>query len=120
MTIDSFLKRSAFWERDRLEGSPVRKGYDEIDEAMRDKDVGLYIQGRNLSRLLSHAASHAPFYKAFSSHVDDLPSWPVMDKSLLLEEYDSHLVPYEEIPGQVGDLYIQRTSGSTGVPFALP
>lgn len=43
-----------------------------------------------------------------------------MDKLNLTANYESIVISPANIPGQVGDVFIQRTSGSTGVPFAIP
>lgn len=39
---------------------------------------------------------------------------------MILADRDAFLTPEELIPGQKGKLHIQTTSGSSGIPFALP
>ena len=42
-----------------------------------------------------------------------------MNKADLIANYDKLKVDESEIPGQIGPVYVQKTSGSTGTPFKI-
>lgn len=111
--------RSRFWILDFFKGSPIRKHYNEImfldthnSEECQEK------LNKKLEALLLHAKKHSEFYAKYDSL--NLKDYPVMNKLSLIANMDSIKVAPSVIPGQVGDVHIQRTSGSTGVPLAVP
>lgn len=43
-----------------------------------------------------------------------------MNKTKYIDNYNDIIIPEHLIPGQVGQVHIQSTSGSTGTPFRVP
>lgn len=118
MSFDGFCKRTLYWTNDFLHGKKVRKHYDQIKKAMSDCSIGKAIQQENLKNLLSHAVSCSEFYKSYKGRT--LNEFPIVNKSILIENYDAITVPVEKIPEQETEkVHIQKTSGSTGTPFAV-
>lgn len=68
-----------------------------------------------LRSILSFAKQHAKFYAEVKG--DQLSDFPVIDKQTLIDRYADFLVAEDKIPGQQGLVHVQKTSGSTGVPF---
>lgn len=72
-----------------------------------------------LTDLLQHAVKNTLFYRNIKSL--ELKDYPVVNKSVLQEHYDEIFIPETNNPWQCsGKYHIQRTSGSTGTPFAVP
>lgn len=71
-----------------------------------------------LESLLNFAKSHTVFYGEVKGR--KLSDFPVINKQVILSRYNDFLVSERDIPGQKGRLHIQKTSGSTGTPFAIP
>lgn len=118
MSLNGFCKRNFYWFQDFLHGSKVRKHYNEIKTVMKSVKVGKNIQKKNLSSLLKHATENTEFYKGYKGK--KLKQFPVMNKSKLIENYDSIVVPVDKIPEQeTQEVHVQKTSGSTGTPFAI-
>lgn len=118
MDLNALYLRLRYWINDWLHGSPIRKSYNEIKYISEHSfEEGLSIREDKLKSLLRHASANTVFYKGYS---DELCSFPIMNKSLYLEHYDTIKVNVENIPGQKGPIHIQTTSGSTGTPFAVP
>ena len=119
MDLNALYRRSLFWIKDFLSGSPIRNQYNDVkyfaekteSEARERKRTKLY-------KLLKYAQTNSVFYKDFTSL--ELKDYPVMNKLKLIENMDKIRVPDRVIPGQRGVVHIQRTSGSTGVPLAVP
>lgn len=119
MNIRAFYLRNRFWFKDWIEGSPIRKQYKEIRYiAEHPYSEGLPIREKALSELLAYARTNTEYYSQYSSQV--LDDFPVMDKLALIENHDKIIVDSNKIPGQKGEVFIQKTSGSTGVPLAMP
>lgn len=119
MDLHAAYLRREFWIKDFFAGSPVGKPYAEIKEfdCMKFEEAENF-RKLKLASLLSHAQQHTRFYSGYSSM--NLKDYPIMNKSALLDRYEDICVSIEEIPGQVGRLHIQSTSGSTGTPFKIP
>lgn len=119
MNVNALLLRTSFWVSDFLKGSPIRKPYREIcyiQEHSYEKTFPY--REKKLLDLLSFARKHSLFYANISR--SDLKLFPVMNKLSLIQSYDAIRVAEENIPGQEGPVFIQTTSGSTGVPFRIP
>lgn len=120
MSLRTYFLRKRFWINDFLHGSPMWKDF---------KDV-LYISNNQcyksggvkrriyLESLLDFAKSHTVFYGEVKGC--KLSDFPVINKQVILSRYNDFLVSERNIPGQKGRLHIQKTSGSTGTPFAIP
>ena len=119
MDLNALFLRTRFWVKDFLNGSPIRTPYKEIKFIQEHSyEKGHPIREEALRKLLAHAKQNTIFYKNVKG--DDLNSFPIMNKSSLLEHYNEICVEKSKIPGQVGDIHIQTTSGSTGTPFKIP
>lgn len=68
--------------------------------------------------MLEFAKANTVFYGGVNG--DKLTDFPVINKQIILNRYEDFLVPEHKIPGQKGKLHVQKTSGSTGTPFAVP
>ena len=119
MDIHALYLRNKFWLDDYIKGMPIGKPYKEIkyiSEHQKKESDG--IRERKLHAILNYARTNCSFYKGITS--DDLSSFPVMNKLKYIDNYDLIKVAENAIPGQVGKVHIQTTSGSTGTPFAVP
>lgn len=111
--------RNKFWEEDRRSGSPIGLPYREVEFILsHSMDEGWPMRRKKLHDLLDYARANTRYYSRYDSY--ELSSYPVMTKTMLIEHHDEIAVKPEIIPGQVGPVFIQRTSGSTGNPLAMP
>lgn len=111
--------RNKFWEEDRRNGSPIGIPYREVEYIFtHNMDDGWPIRKQKLHDLLDYARANTQFYGKYEGY--DLNTFPVMTKALLIAHHDEIAVTPECIPGQKGPVFIQRTSGSTGNPLAMP
>ena len=118
MNLRALYLRRKFWFQDRLKGSPIGKPYREIKYIQEHSfEEGLPVRQAALEQLLKHAQKHANFYSGYTSL--NLADYPVMNKMKLIENYEQLRVADKDIPGQVGDVYVQKTSGSTGTPLTI-
>ena len=119
MNLRTTYLRYKFWINDFINGSPIRTPYNEIKFiAENSYDKGEKIREKKLKKLLQFAQKNCKFYKDITT--TRLSDFPVMNKMLYKENYDMIRVDENLIPQQKGKLHIQRTSGSTGTPFAIP
>lgn len=113
-----FLRRE-FWENDEKNGSPIGIPYKEVEFIQtHSMEEGWPVRKRKLHDLLDYARNNTQFYKNYKGY--DINAYPVMTKAMLIEHHDEISVKPENIPGQCGPIFIQRTSGSTGNPLAMP
>ena len=120
MSLGGFVRRTAFWHDDKKNNDGyIRAQYDQVMRAIDDPAYALAMQQSNLAEYLEYMTRHSSFYSKYSA-TEDLLSFPVMKKLQLIEHHDAMVIDPADIPHQRGDLYIQRTSGSTGIPFAVP
>ena len=114
------LLRYRFWINDFLNGSPIGKQYRDIKYVEEhSKKKGDAYRKEALRNLLEYSWDNSRFYKNYRNKYN-LCQYPVMNKLTLIQDYDSIVVTPNLIPGQVGNVYIQKTSGSTGMPLAIP
>lgn len=119
MSFGGFIRRELYWTNDFLHGSPVGKHYREIGRVLSNSEKGVLIQKRALDQLLEYAANNCPFYSPYDP--SDIKNFPIVNKNILIENHDSVAVSADRIPEQkTKEIYVQRTSGSTGTPFAVP
>lgn len=119
MDLNALYLRARFWTNDFFKGSPIRKPYNEIKFIQEHSyQEGLSIREKALHQLLEHARQNTIFYKNIKEC--NLQAFPIMNKTSLLEHYNDICVDKSKIPGQIGDVHIQTTSGSTGTPFKIP
>ena len=124
MSVNGWIKRTVYWANDYLHGKKVRRFYEDLQKVHASRDTGYPIQQQHLAEMLEHATTNSPFYRKFAGRGSDgwdLTVFPVMNKTILIENYDTICIPVEKVPWQEGKpFFIQRTSGSTGTPFAVP
>lgn len=123
MSINGWIKRTAYWTYDALHGKKVRYFYDDLNRVLSDYNKGYPIQQEHLNAILEHAATNSMFYKKISEggKAVKLSDFPVVNKTILNDNHDEVCVPIEKIPYQEGQtVHVQKTSGSTGTPFAVP
>ena len=121
MTIESTIKRKAYWFNDARRGGIVRAGFDDLETVMSDYEKGSAIQTKRLRELLEYASANTEYYRDYKDRVGDLSQWPILTKLDFIRDYEAHKVPEHLIPGQGGrPVYLQKTGGSTGVPFSVP
>lgn len=115
----SLYYRTKFWATDFFKGSPIGKHYREVKylSTHNASDTVAYRENK-LKDFLKYVSTNSPFYRSYLGR--SLSYFPVVNKSILLENYDEIRIPQDRIPGQKGKLHIQSTSGSTGTPFAIP
>lgn len=115
----SLYYRTKFWVTDFFKGSPIGKHYREVKylSTHNASDTVAYRE-KKLKDFLKYVSTNSPFYGSYLGR--SLSYFPVVNKSILLENYDEIRIPQDKIPGQKGKLHIQSTSGSTGTPFAIP
>ncbi len=119
MDFVALYKRLSFWIKDFFHGSPIGGPYKEIKWLSEHSfEEGRSLREKKLQNLLKFAQCNSSFYSSYSSL--NLSDYPVLKKKDLIIHKSEIAVPIEKIPGQIGDLYIQRTSGSTGTPLAIP
>lgn len=111
--------RNRFWDEDKKKGSPIGIPYKEIEFILtHSMDEGWPLRKKKLYELLDYARKNTLFYSSFDGY--DLSTYPVMSKTMLIKYFNEIVVKPELIPGQDGPVFIQRTSGSTGTPLAMP
>lgn len=119
MTILSSFLRYHFWIRDFFRGGKVHSHYMNIRYIQESGVQTQCLRQQLLTDLLQHAVKNTLFYRNIKSL--ELKDYPVVNKSVLQEHYDEIFIPETNNPWQYGGKYhIQRTSGSTGIPFAVP
>lgn len=115
----SLYYRTKFWVNDFFKGSPIGKHYREVKYLSTHNASDTYsYRDKKLKEFLKYVSTNSPFYGSYLGR--SLSYFPVVNKSILLENYDEIRIPHDKIPGQKGKLHIQSTSGSTGTPFAIP
>lgn len=118
MDLNALYLRTRFWFLDYIHGSPIRNQYNDVKYfAEHNVEETKACKEAKLHDLLRYAQANSTFYSKYSSL--NLNEYPVMNKMSLIENMDQIRVKDEVIPGQVGGVHIQRTSGSTGVPLAV-
>ncbi|MGN0620902.1 MAG: hypothetical protein ACI4I9_03445 [Porcipelethomonas sp.] len=118
MSFDGFCKRNIYWLNDILHGRKVRKHYNEIKIVLQNYEKGKKISEKNLKNLLDYVTTNCEFYKQYKGM--ELSEFPIMNKTKLIENYDVLTIPVQCIPEQeTPNVHIQKTSGSTGTPFAI-
>lgn len=119
MKLDCMIKRHGYWFIDFLKKCPVGQHFDDITFILENKNnSGIDRQKAHLRNLLNHAVRHSSFYSKYNA--DQLYSFPVVDKKTIRENYNHIIIPVSLLPWQSTPYHIQKTSGSTGVPLAVP
>lgn len=119
MSLKGSVLRNLFWLNDFCHNSLIRKHYKDVKDVFEDGRKFLGTREKNLRKLLKYTVRNCSYYQ--DGNVNNLDSFPVVNKSILQREYKNILVPEHRNPYQkTPNYHIQKTSGSTGTPFALP
>lgn len=118
MSLGGLIKRKAYWINDYFKGQPVGSHFNEMKAILNNYEYGKIKQKQFLINIVNHAINNSEYYKQFQTKSFEL--FPVMNKQILREKFNIVQVDVKKIPGQKGSLHIHYTSGSTGMPFAIP
>lgn len=119
MSLLALALRTNYWIKDFFKGGHVRSQYMDIMSIQESRKNAQTEGEQMLSALLQYAVKKTKYYSRFSA--EGLENFPVVNKAILQEHYNEILVPEQENPWQrEGKYHIQKTSGSTGTPFAIP
>jgi phenylacetate-CoA ligase len=119
MSLGGFVRRVSFWTNDFFHASPIRKHYNDIRTILKNKDnIGIITQKEHLQNILTHAVTKSKFYSKYDAN--NIETFPIINKFIIRDNYDYINVELSEIPEHKGNMHIQRTSGSTGTPLAVP
>ena len=116
--FEMYIRRQLFWLKDRLHGGALWNEYCDVMRMMQNTDYANQVRKERLKNLLDYAAYNTSYYASLKGQYD-LSQYPVVNKTIYRERYSDFVVPDNQIPGQVGKVHIQKTSGSTGTPFEI-
>ncbi len=120
MSFRTFYLRKKYWLNDFLHGSQMWKQYRDIMQIIDNQNViGGGKRQEYLKSIVKYAKENVPYYMRLSG-LETLSDFPVVNKQTYMSDYDSFCVAKDIIPYQKGELHVQKTSGSTGTPFAVP
>lgn len=119
MSIGGLVRRKIYWLNDAIHGKKVRKHFNELNAFKKKTSYSLALQKKLQDDLLHFAVKNSPYYH--SCNPEDIHSFPVVNKKILndnnsLIAVNANLIPEQETT----QVHIQKTSGSTGTPFAIP
>lgn len=117
MKYYSWYKRKKFWICDYLKGAEMWKHYREVSKIIKNPESSESLRKTLLTDILKYAKENCSFYAQVGG--EDLHSFPVINKDIIKANIDGIVVPTEKIPGQVGPVHVQKTSGSSGTPFEI-
>ena len=109
--------RARGWYGDACHGNPLRKWTCKISNAIEAPDATEAERSCQLANIIAYAKKNTVFYSRVEG--EKLSDFPVISKNVIREAYQEFVVPADRIPGQVGDVHVQETSGSTGVAFKV-
>lgn len=118
MSIDGLFKRTVYYTKDLFHGGVILGMVRDSKRVHYDHTYGQRWQAEKIEAILDWATSHTEFYKDYKGK--DLKDFPVVNKLILTENHKKNEVDPSLITWQEGPVFIQRTSGSTGVPFEVP
>lgn len=119
MSFRAFYLRKKYWINDFFHGSQVWKQYYDVLKIINNQDFACKQRKIYVDNIIAYVKQNVPYYIGMPS-LKELSDFPVVNKQIYLSDYESFCVPNDKIPGQIGNLHIQKTSGSTGIPFAVP
>lgn len=118
MSLDSVFKRSVYWTQDVLHGGTILKMYMDSKKVDSNFEYGQQWQQERIADILDWATTNTEFYKDYKGK--KLEEFPVVNKLILTQNHKANEVDHSLLTWQEGNVFIQRTSGSTGVPFEVP
>lgn len=117
MSFSTYIKRKWFWTNDFFSGSLMWRHYKEIMFIIQNPKESEALRQRKLADMISFAKANTDFYAMVKGNA--LSDFPVINKQVVLDNYEGFVVSAEKIPGQKGKVHVQSTSGSTGTPFKV-
>lgn len=123
MNFRTFYLRKKYWFNDFIHGAQMWKQYYDVMKMTNCQKK--YTAGggdkrkKYLKDILNFAQMNIPYYIKIGG-MKNLQDFPVVNKQIYLSDYDAFCTPMDKIPFQKGKLHIQKTSGSTGIPFKIP
>lgn len=119
MSISGCIRRNIYWLNDIIHGRTVRKHFDELKDFRQKTNLTQTRQKELCKNILQFAVNNCVFYK--KCDCKKLQSFPVVNKKILDDNKSLITVDASSIPEQEEkNVHIQKTSGSTGTPFAIP
>lgn len=107
------IRQMLFWTRDALAGGKIKADLMELRAAY-EQGVTEEEMANKLDRICTHACATVPAYAGCDPK--DILSFPVVNKAILKESYESHKSSqYLSMEG----CRAMSTSGSTGTPFTV-
>lgn len=114
MLLDESARWYGYWTVDALQGSHVKKYYNEIRESFRHSTKERVLDDK-IQKLIAHAVKTTPFYADFDEDTP-LTDLPIVTKDQIRANYDLFTSSaYKGAP----DNRTMYTSGSTGTPFMV-
>lgn len=95
----SLYYRTKFWVTDFFKGSPIGKHYREVKylSTHNASDTVAYRE-KKLKEFLKYVSTNSPFYRSYLGR--SLSYFPVVNKSILLENYDEIRIPQDKYPAK--------------------
>lgn len=118
MSILSSFLRTTFWVKDSFMRDSIGSHYRDIKSIMEHRKYGEIKRRQYLEKLLQFAVQNSFFYSKYD--FKNWQSFPVVNKAILIEHFSNIRIDDKKIPLQKREVFIQRTSGSTGTPFSVP
>lgn len=120
MNFFSTVLRYNFWIKDFFKGGDIRSHYLDIRFFQGNSASVQKKREQMLSDLLHYAVRNTKYYQDIK--VVEWAQFPIVNKNILQEHFEEILVSEKNNPWQQKNkkYHIQRTSGSTGTPFAIP
>lgn len=115
-SVDTIIKKNAFWLIDKISGNPIKNAYDQLllnDEQVVDRIALEEEKSNALKKLIKHATGTCEFYKNYSFDADNLKGFPIIDKTVINKNPEKFI----SSAFNKDQLIIMKTSGSTGNPF---
>ena len=108
--MDALIRRIVFWILDFICGNKTRKNYIDVKKCI----INHQSSKAKLNDILDYAKNNTKYYHDISNN--DIDSFPVVNKKILQDNYNSILVGS---PNERG-IHWTCTSGSTGNPLKIP
>lgn len=116
MSFDERLRESVYWLLDAVKGGNIKRHYKEVmayyENGISDEDVK-----ERLDKLFAHVLDTCEFYANLKGKEKlTLQDFPIMNKLKYIEHFSEvESSAYKNAKGNV----TMKTSGSTGIPFAI-
>lgn len=110
------LRRIAFWQLDYLNGSRIRKHYDDIKFILENHGSDAVVARRKsfMDNILRNATTTTSFYSGFKGY-KSLEDFPVTNKSIIRNNTEA----FFSTIFKSNTLHKVTTSGSTGAPLTI-